>query len=829
MSRCLACASRKKLWQERNSMEKLEGMHYDAFISYRHCEPDSFVAQSIHRRLEAFKLPRSARSKVGDGKTRISRVFRDEEELPLADNLSEPINNALANSEFLICICSPRYPESKWCMREIEVFLQTHDREHILVVLAEGEPAESFPRLLTVDEVEVRDEEGRVSTVKREIEPLAADTRGEGKKEITKTLDTAVMKLSAAIFGLSFDDLRQRHREARLKRLIAVSSGIGAAVLVFAVFATFALVKISRQNTEIWEQNEEIRQQNHTISDQYDELQDRYAEQIASSAETQMGKGKRKDAVRSLRSVLPDEKKYNADALRMLYNAMNIYGIDGSMEPVETYETEEEILSFDVSYDGRYVLENDPVSARVFDTETGDEVARFDRESVKAEDSFSGSFCGSDGIIILDGEKVEYRSVTDPDDRHSLTEIETNSAYFPSPDGKVTLVCSEDSVLAIDQKGTVDYRIDTKKLFGKTGLNTMSVSFDKEQILITFSDSERTYVVVVDEKNGDVIYSHHERAVGESSGVIHGDTIWYSVTDVDTRTGEARTGVSSVDFRTGKRLWEQALPEYASCEIRYADGGIFIDGESGVQVLDADSGELLYVEHLDDEIVESWVQNNIYHALTISGSVYEGGRDYLYDDTEIFYQYRPVGNVAVAVVRGDSLFYVPYRGDYVVRQSPEIAKGAELIDPEYEADEVWYEADAEEESPEISGINPALIDDVFYSTDEKWIVAVLRDHTVKILDASSREEVRTLQIDEEVYDGMRYSEAGHMYILDSAQYSYLLDDDLNLICVTNRIISEEGNRFVMSSPDGKYYRVPFVSYEELLQRADAMIAGKQSK
>ena len=69
---------------------------YDAFISYRHCELDSFVAEQLHKRLEAFRLPKylAEQRKTGE-KTRISRVFRDKEELPLATNLSDPIQEAL--------------------------------------------------------------------------------------------------------------------------------------------------------------------------------------------------------------------------------------------------------------------------------------------------------------------------------------------------------------------------------------------------------------------------------------------------------------------------------------------------------------------------------------------------------------------------------------------------------------------------------------------------------------------------------------------------------------------------------------------------------------
>ncbi len=106
----------------------LSDVRYDAFISYRHCELDSFVSENLHKKLETFKLPKSVLGKVDPNKTKIERIFRDEAELPLANNLSDPISDALANSEFLIVICTPRLPESQWCQKEIETFVKLHDR-----------------------------------------------------------------------------------------------------------------------------------------------------------------------------------------------------------------------------------------------------------------------------------------------------------------------------------------------------------------------------------------------------------------------------------------------------------------------------------------------------------------------------------------------------------------------------------------------------------------------------------------------------------------------------------------------------------------------------
>jgi len=167
----------------------LQEVKYDAFISYRHCELDQFVATTLHKELEAFRLPKVIAKQLkakGITKKKIERVFRDRDELPITNNLADPITNALQNSEFLLVICSPRLRESLWCRKEIETFIKMHGREHIFAVLIEGEPADSFPEeLLYIDKIVV-DENGNEHVEKVPIEPLAADVRGKNKKEIRK-------------------------------------------------------------------------------------------------------------------------------------------------------------------------------------------------------------------------------------------------------------------------------------------------------------------------------------------------------------------------------------------------------------------------------------------------------------------------------------------------------------------------------------------------------------------------------------------------------------------------------------------------------------------
>ena len=144
---------------------------YAAFISYRHGGIDEKVAIQIHKEMERYRLPgKIAKAK---GTKSLGKIFRDAEELRAASNLSEIIREAIRESEWLIVLCTKRYKESVWCMEEIEYFIELRGRDRVIVVLIEGEPNESFPKILT--EIE---QNGEIV----HIEPLAVNIRADSEK-----------------------------------------------------------------------------------------------------------------------------------------------------------------------------------------------------------------------------------------------------------------------------------------------------------------------------------------------------------------------------------------------------------------------------------------------------------------------------------------------------------------------------------------------------------------------------------------------------------------------------------------------------------------------
>ena len=232
----------------------MSSSQYTAFISYRHQTPDQEIAKKLHQMIETYTVPTALRQ---DGARHPGKVFRDQEELPLSADLGRDIEAALEDSDWLICICSPRYLQSKWCLRELEYFIEHKGRDRVLAVLVEGEPEDSFPELLRFE----TDENGN----RKEREPLAANVRGESLAENLKKLKKEKFRILAPIVGTSFDGLYQRARRRTMRNILAAAL---ATVVLLGGFLAYALV----QNGKITAQNEQITAQNERISAQNDEL-----------------------------------------------------------------------------------------------------------------------------------------------------------------------------------------------------------------------------------------------------------------------------------------------------------------------------------------------------------------------------------------------------------------------------------------------------------------------------------------------------------------------------------------------------------------------------
>jgi tetratricopeptide (TPR) repeat protein len=219
---------------------------YYAFLSYSH--QDKLLANWLQRELERFRVPHALAGKLtanGVIPKRLTPIFRDQNDLAAGDDLAEEIEAALAASQFLIVLCSPKAAKSRWTNLEIESFKRTRPEGCVLAAVIAGEPFasdipsraddECFPPALRYK----YDRRGH-QTAKR-AEPLAADFRegGEGKR-------LAFLKLVAGMLGVGLDELVQRETTRRRRQLAWLAA---ASLGGMAVTSTLAVTAIQARDS----------------------------------------------------------------------------------------------------------------------------------------------------------------------------------------------------------------------------------------------------------------------------------------------------------------------------------------------------------------------------------------------------------------------------------------------------------------------------------------------------------------------------------------------------------------------------------------------------
>lgn len=115
-------------------------MKYTAFISYN--SKDDRWAKWLQRKLEAYNFPvviRNEKAEVirRDEKPQKLRVFRYRSDLNTV-SLNEGLAQELDEARWLIVICSPNSAKSIWVGKEIQHFLDTGRRDHILPFIVRG-------------------------------------------------------------------------------------------------------------------------------------------------------------------------------------------------------------------------------------------------------------------------------------------------------------------------------------------------------------------------------------------------------------------------------------------------------------------------------------------------------------------------------------------------------------------------------------------------------------------------------------------------------------------------------------------------------------------
>ena len=183
-----------------------------------------------------------------------------------------------------------------------------------------------------------------------------------------------------------------------------------------------------------------------------------------------------------------------------------------------------------------------------------------------------------------------------------------------------------------------------------------------------------------------------------------------------------------------------------------------------------------------------------------------------------FYTFAPTEFIAQSqYVNGELLILFSMSND-VIRYSMEKGPDVKILNEEVDYDYQDYEMVVDEVS-DIEGVNIGLVENAFYSDDEKYILVANSNRTVQIIDSDKEEVISNLEVENADFISFEYYDTTEGYIIGTYYESYILDDNFDIICETTRVYTEEKDNLIMYAYLS-YIKAPFYSYEEIIAMAD---------
>lgn len=816
-----------------NEINKKEGYHYDAFISYRHCELDKFVAENLHKRLEAFRMPKSVEKKRQGIKNRIERVFRDKEELPLTSDLNDPIMTALHNSDWLIVICSPRLRESLWCKKEIETFVQLNGRERVLAVLIEGEPSESFPDELLYKTEKITGPDGKTEEIKVSVEPLAADVRGKSKKEILKAMDVEVLRILAAMFHLNYDDLRQRHREQRHKRMMIMVSVIATLSLLFAVFCFGVAVKLNQKNYAI--QNLADR-----VMAQHEEMKYEQALTLAEESLRTLEDGDRESAVHIALEALTQREgytmPYTPQAQYALTESMRAYDSGNVFRAQYMIETMGIVSSMKLSADGNMLaLLDETGTFQVIDLSTGESVLELKKGEHTVASGSGYTFLQNHNVAYLNAsnhlsvynlKSYQERELMNEQGAHSVYADEAGNYLAVEADGADYLFYDGLTLECIGKTPDLEnvYRADY------VYVNPDGIMACAYTVQGTSGD---TIIYYIDGKNMEILSS--SMIIGKTvNSVIVEDNRAYVLADhIGDNLSETSCYVCAADIMTGQILWENEQQGCKAGIMSLASGDdagtLFVSADCMMNLFDTENGAVKYSGIVHSKPVEASGCDDVYEIYLQDGSyILVGTKTAEYIDVSYEFECATDDNADYCCNR-DYIVVREQNNNRVIVYTKEIADAVVPTEDKVEVPElIYYTGDVAIGFAEEYGLeNYAYVNTLFFDDKKEKLFAGYWNGDFVLYDIIYQDTVIFEDIGE--VTGYFGTDSNYNIYIKGVDCAYVFTEDFHPIMrIPNMVALNAEENKVYIETDMAMYEAPIYTVMDVLQLAAPYMEPEES-
>ena len=781
---------------------------YDAFISYRHCELDKFVAENLHKALETYELPKNLKEKLNiEGRT-FKRLFRDQEELPLSSNLEDPILEALNSSKYLIVICSPRLKDSLWCKKEIETFKKLRGRENIFCVLIEGEPADSFPEEVIFDEKEVV-KNGKKKKERIPVEPLAADVRGANNKEVLKKIHEEKLRLAAAMCHIDYDDLRQRHKLREQKRKTNIALGVAAFSLLFLLYTSIMLIKINNQ------QNILKRHQALTLSEK---------------AKDYLKKDNRYSSIKSSYEALTNfngvKMPYTPEAEYALTESLGVYDVGGSYKAVREAKTSGVVKYIKDTANNKYIaVYDESETVTVYDSTT---LKVMFKDNIGRDSETAFTFIGKDKFAYINSKG--NISIINIKNNKLIKEIKKSNESYISVKGEEKgkyLSYLESNKLhiynVVENKEIVNIPLDKleKELYYSSDSDYLFVGTSNKSFDINQEDYITIHTISINEAKE---VNSIELNTSYINGMFTKDNNLYILTNRSIGSN-FNTLVASYNYIDGYINWTRTFDnKWSKIFIKsYAENtnSLAVATHDTLQVLDMANGNTIEAFNCSSEIigVYSFTNKEVYLVFLGDGTVNYMSMIYR-NSVEYLGKYEFNIDKYIEVALSDNGFILlPQDENRVILYEAKTNKRAkeENIEVDLSSDNSISPIDYDKLKDTYHIKNKSLVDRMLYSTDKELLFVNYTNKDIAIYNTKTKELIKKLsnvgQIDK--YYG---KDIYNRTYIGNTTNSYVLDKNYNKVAHIKGLRKVEKDK-VYISDDNKIYSIKIYTLNDLLKEA----------
>ena len=790
---------------------------FDAFISYRHTDLDKFVAENLHRVLETYELPKNIKEKLNIKGRTIKRVFRDQDELPLSSNLEDPIVDALKNSKYLIVICSPRLKESLWCRKEIETFKKIRGRKNIFCVLIEGEPEDSFPDEVRFEEVTIVDKNGKKKKQKEYFEPLAADIRGFNKKEVLRKIKSEKLRLIAPMYNLDYDDLKQRHRQRRIKRIITTSVTASSVFFLIALYSVLMLLKISHQQKM---------------------LKLHQAEALVTKATDYLNKDSKFNAVKSSYEALTKfngvKMPYTSDGEYSLAESLGVYDAGITYRAVNELQTKGVVDYIKESADNNFALTIDE----------SDEITLWDIQNVKKIKSYNDinsfgfsenkfTFIGSDkfayisnkgnvnigstktGKIIHEIEKTKnsYVSISsDVNGKYIAINDSPDLYLYNAEDYKLIGKYSVDKALNINDK--MQFTLDSKNLVvfsSKSNYDILNSVKSVVHIFTTADFTEKDHFEVDAEYFENIIVKDNMiNILGNKTVSMNNSAVLVSYNNKVNKVNYIKEYADS---------WGKILTRSS---YEGANNLAIVHGNL-IHIINPSNGEMTRTFSVSSDVIGifSSTSADVYVVFTSDATV-----NFLNLKAKENFKYPGLfelnlNNYTDVIFNGSGYYFLPKYENRVIYYTQNTNKKIkeENLNLDYVKDESINLSDYDKVKEEYNIKKKNLVKKIIYADNKKLLIISYSDKTASIYDVKTKKFMNMID-NVDVLEHYFGKDKNDRIYLGNTSNSYILDKDYNKVAYIKGLakLDKKNNRVIISK-SGKYYSLPIYSYEDLIKEA----------